>query len=309
MRLWDRIETRPGIGSRSRLLGMLLMVWAAMSWAGIEFLGSLIPRDYSPYETVWVRYGAHLIFMILVLGRVEGFNMFRTPRLGRQIFRSLLMLGMPACFITAVSLGVDLRLVWAITWISVPMMMLIASILLGEKVTMARWIAGFVGLAGTLLFIRPPFVKPGWKLLLPLGVGFCYGLYNVLTRAMRTERTSANLFHTALWVFIPLTFVMPSVWHTPTLKVALAMVGIGVWGFVTLLALDRALAWAPVSAAAPFIYTQCIWTDFVGVIWHRFHPVLHQLLGAVLIVGSLIWILAQDGRGNLAVQPRTGDTP
>ena len=156
MRLWDGIETPPGAGSRSRLLGMFLMGWAAILWAGIEFLGSFIPRDYSPYQMVWVRYGVHLIFMILVLGRVEGFNMLRTPRWGRQVFRSLLMLGMPVCFITAVSLGVDLRLVWAISWVSVPMMILIAGILLGERVTITRWIAGFVGLAGTLLFRHLP---------------------------------------------------------------------------------------------------------------------------------------------------------
>ena len=108
--------------------------------------------------------------------------------------------------------------------------------------------------------------EPGWLsarlslgreagLLLPLGMGFCFALYNVLTREMRTERTSANLFHTALWVFIALSFVMPSVWHTPSLKAALAMIGIGVWGFVLLLFLDRALAWAPASLVAPFIYT------------------------------------------------------
>ena len=130
-------------------------------------------------------------------------------------------------------------------------------------------------------------------------MGFCYALYSVLTRAMRTERTSANLFHTALWVFIPLTFVMPSVWRNPTPKIALAMVGIGILGFAALLALDRALAWAPVSAAAPFIYTQCIWTDVVHAIWHRFRPGLHQLLGALLIVGSLTWILVRDCRSKL----------
>lgn len=147
------------------------------------------------------------------------------------------------------------------------MMILMANVIFGEKVAAAQWMAAFIGLAGTWLVIRPPFPGTGgWLLLLPLGMGFCFALYNVLTREMRTERTSANLFHTALWVFIALSFVMPSVWHTPSLKAALAMIGIGVWGFVLLLFLDRALAWAPASLVAPFIYTQCIWGDALELI-------------------------------------------
>ena len=178
-------------------------------------------------------------------------------------------------------------------------MLLMANIISGEKVAAAQWVAAFIGLAGTWLFIRPPFpMTGGWLLLLPLGMGFCFALYNVLTREMRTERISANLFHTALWVFIALSFVMPSVWHTPSLKAALAMIGIGVWGFVLLLFLDRALAWAPASLVAPFIYTQCIWGDALELIRRRFHPGLHELLGSILIMGSLAWIFAHECRSN-----------
>ena len=303
MRLWERIESTPAAGIRSARFGMLLMCVVGLSWAGIEFLGSFISRENSPYQTVWVRYGTHLVFMLAILGRTEGWKMVRTPRLGRQVFRSLLMLAMPFFFISAVGRGMNLRLVWAMSWISVPMMLLMANIISGEKVAAAQWVAAFIGLAGTWLFIRPPFpMTGGWLLLLPLGMGFSFALYNVLTREMRTERTSANLFHTALWVFIPLSFVMPSVWHTPSPKAALAMVGIGVWGFVILLFLDRALAWAPASLVAPFIYTQCIWSDALELIPRRFHLGLHELLGSILIMGSLAWIFAHECRSNRIVQ-------
>jgi drug/metabolite transporter (DMT)-like permease len=146
----------------------------------------------------------------------------------------------------------------------------------------------------------PPAFPWDWRLVTAAAArdGFCFALYNVLTREMRAERTSANLFHTALWVFIALSFVMPSVWHTPSLKAALAMIGIGVWGFVLLLFLDRALAWAPASLVAPFIYTQCIWGDALELIRRRFHPGLHELLGSILIMGSLAWIFAHECRSN-----------
>jgi drug/metabolite transporter (DMT)-like permease len=152
------------------------------------------------------------------------------------------------------------------------MMILMANVIFGEKVAAAQWMAAFIGLAGTWLVIRPPFPGTGgWLLLLPLGMGSVLRSITCLLGKC-TERTSANLFHTALWVFIALSFVMPSVWHTPSLKAALAMIGIGVWGFVLLLFLDRALAWAPASLVAPFIYTQCIWGDALELIRRRFHP-------------------------------------
>jgi drug/metabolite transporter (DMT)-like permease len=178
------------------------------------------------------------------------------------------------------------------------MMILMANVIFGEKVAAAQWMAAFIGLAGTWLVIRPPFPGTGgWLLLLPLGMGFCFALYNVLTREMRTERTSANLFHTALWVFIALSFVMPGLAY-PFPESGVAMIGIGVWGFVLLLFLDRALAWAPASLVAPFIYTQCIWGDALELIRRRFHPGLHELLGSILIMGSLAWIFAHECRSN-----------
>jgi drug/metabolite transporter (DMT)-like permease len=302
MKLWEKIESSSAAGRHPILFVTLLMCGVALSWAGIEFLGSHISTEYSPFQTVWMRYGTHLILMLVMLGQTEGFNMIHSPRLGRQIFRSLLMLAMPFLFIAGISRGVNSRLVWAIMWFSVPMTLLLGAIMLGERVALVQWTAALIGLAGTWLFINPPFHESGLLLLLPMGAGFCFALYSVLTRAMRTERTSANLFHTALWVFIPLTFVMPTVWRTPSLKTLLFMIGIGVLGFFVLLCLDRALSAAQTAFAAPFIYTQCVWYDGMELFRHQFRPGLHQLLGLILIVGSLVWVVTRERSSNRVVQ-------
>lgn len=308
MKLWDRLESLPATESRSRLLGMLLMCTVALSWAGIEFLGSHIPSGYSPYQTVWVRYGTHLILMVLILGRSEGWRMVRTTRLKDQVFRSLLMLGMPFCFIAAIGHGINVNLVWAIMWISTPMMMLMAAVMLHESISRAQWIAAGAGLVGTWLLINPSWPGLKWTLVFPVGLAFCYALYKVRTRAMRTEHLSTNLFHTALWVFIPLTFVMPSVWRTPSPKVALVMMGIGAWGFVVLLLLDRALAMAPASLTAPLIYTQCIWSAALLYSTRGIEPNAPGLVGVFLIVGTCVWIFATE-RIKFQQNIRTTPTP
>ena len=76
-----------------------------------------------------------------------------------------------------------------------------ANVIFGEKVAAAQWMAAFIGLAGTWLVIRPPFPGTGgWLLLLPLGMGFRFALYNVLTREMHGTHQRESLSHGALGV-------------------------------------------------------------------------------------------------------------
>src|SRR4029453_2184019 len=95
-------------------------LWMSLSialWALMEFLGRVIPAGYSPYQTVWVRYATHLLFMMTVWGPRYKTSLIRTPHWGMQIVRALLMLGMPFFFITAIyRMPLDDAL--AVFWIS-----------------------------------------------------------------------------------------------------------------------------------------------------------------------------------------------
>jgi hypothetical protein len=78
----------------------------------------------------------------------------------------------------------------------------------------------------------------------------------VMTRSLRTETTRANLFYSAGGVALFLTPFMPGVWVTPSGADLLVMAAVGVAGFLSLLALDRMAAAAPVSGSAPLLYLQ-----------------------------------------------------
>ena len=64
----------------------------------------------------------------------------------------------------------------------------------------------------------------------------------------------ANLFYTALGVFVALTPFMPSMWVMPTWHDAAVLFGIGALGLLGLWALDRAAAAAPLSLSAAGLY-------------------------------------------------------
>ena len=92
-----------------------------------------------------------------------------------------------------------------------------------------------------------------------------FSLYVVMTRSLRSETTRANLFYTALGVFLMLSPAMPSLWIMPTLPHFAAIVGVGLLGLATLYALDRLAAAAPVSVSAPFAYLQIAVTAGLAV--------------------------------------------
>jgi len=282
-------------GHRTRLLGILAISAAALGWAVVEWLGGRI-SDSSPYQVVWARYGTHLVVLLLIVSPRQGVKFVRTSRPFLQIFRSLLMLTMPLCFVMAAQRGMDAKVLWAFTWISVPIMMGAAVWLLGEKMSPGQGLLTLTGLLGVWLVLKPPVPPTLISGLLALGVAASFGLYAVLTRVLRTEHTGTNLFHTAVWVFLPLSLNLPRVWQTPTLAVTMTMIAIGVIGLGLLYLIDRALAYAPTTLVAPFLFLECLWSVALGYIHGPAGLGRFGLIGAALILGSCLWLLLQELR-------------
>src|SRR4051812_11174339 len=79
----------------------LLVLVFTFCWAAVELVGSA--TGVSAYQVVWTRYGIHLALMALLFGPRQGVKLVRTAQPLREVLCSLLMLGMPLCFIWALS--------------------------------------------------------------------------------------------------------------------------------------------------------------------------------------------------------------
>jgi drug/metabolite transporter (DMT)-like permease len=255
----------------------------------METIGNYLPASYSPYQTVWARYGIHLLFMLAVLGPRYRTRLVYTRRLGMQLLRSLLMLGMPIFFILAVQ-RMPLKDVLSIFWVS-PMMVIALSAFLGERLSLPHWVAVIGSFAGVLIMSRPDSGVLQLAAVLPLGMALCFSLYQVMTRLMCAEDTLASLFYTAGGVFVLLSFGVPSFWQAPTLESILLWVSIGLFGFLGLFTLDRACEMAPASIVAPFAYTQPIWILILSCLVSGQFPGRFAILGVLIIVGSGLYLL------------------
>lgn len=284
----------------SHLIGILFICAAAMGWAFLEWLGTWI-QGTSPYQVVWTRYCAHLLVLGLIVGVRRPGRLIKTSRPFLQVFRSLLMLAMPICFVTAARRGMDVKDVWAITWMAVPVVMGFAVLILREQFLMREWLVTAAGLLGVWLTLRPPWPHSLLSICLAFGAAFSLGLYVVLTRLLRTEYTGTNLFHTAIWVFIPLSFYMPVIWQTPSLNVVTTMIAIGIVGLALLFFMDRALSYAPATVVAPFLFTECLWTAALRSLHHFSTLGRSGLVGAAMILGSSLWVVVREFRRKISV--------
>jgi drug/metabolite transporter (DMT)-like permease len=273
---------------------MLLMAAFVALWAVVEALAARLLRLYSPYQVVWTRYAVHLAFMGVVWGWREPGSLWRTHRPVYQVARSLLMLGMPASWVIGTQRGVDPATLMSIFWLSPLLILSLATVLLGERARWRVWLATAIGCAGACIAFRPGPLPPGWLLIYPLGMAVTFSLYVVMTRSLRSETTRANLFYTALGVAVSLSPVMPRLWITPPVPDLLVLVGVGIFGFATLFALDRAAAVAPVSVSAPFASLQVAFTFIFA--WGLGHgqPGRRTAAGLLLVVGAALYAWVRE---------------
>jgi drug/metabolite transporter (DMT)-like permease len=284
--------------SENRRAILLMLVFVGL-WAAIEIMAWQVLQRYSPYQVVWTRYAVHLLLMVLVFGWREPAALVRTRRPVFHLVRSLLMLGMPASWVMGMQAGLTGEAVMSVFWISPLLVVVLGFLFLRDRAPVAIWVATLVAGLGTLL-VHPPHALPSLRLLAyPLGMALSFSAYVVMTRSLRDERTRANLFYTALGVFLALSPFMPGLWIWPAPADLAVMVAVGVLGCLTLYALDRATAAAPVSLSAPFIYMQVALTLFLliglGVLGAGKLP-LHVGMGLLLIVGAAVFVWVRESR-------------
>lgn len=287
---------------------LLMLVFVGL-WAAIEILAWQVLQRYSPYQVVWTRYAVHLLLMLLLFGWREPARLVRTRRPVFQLLRSLLMLAMPASWVMGVQAGLSGETVMSIFWVSPLLVLALGALFLNERMPLAIWLATLLACAGALL-VHPLHAMPPPQLLVyPLAMALSFSGYVVMTRALRGEATRANLFYTALGVFLALSPFMPSLWQWPAPADLAVMVAVGVLGCLTLYALDRSTAAAPVGLSAPVITMQIALTVSLLLalgVWKTGSLPLHVALGLCLMAGVAAFVWLRESRWHL----RDGqDTP
>lgn len=169
--------------------------------------------------------------------------------------------------------------------------------ILGERVRLRRWIAVLVGLAGVMVVLRPGSTDLTLGHLAALVGAFFGALAAIVVRKIgHEERSVVLLLYPMMTNFVVMACALPFVYRPMPIE-HLGAIGImatlALFGGLVLIAAYKA---GEAVIVAPMQYSQLLWATLYGALLFDEWPDTMTLAGAVLIIGSGVYIVLREGR-------------
>jgi drug/metabolite transporter (DMT)-like permease len=287
------------------LLGISLKVLSALVFtlmsAGLKTLTALYPVG----EIVFFRSIFAMIPLLLWLAwQGDLINAIRTDNVPGHFLRGLI--GTSGMYLGFAALAyLPLHDTIAIGYASPLMVVILAAILLKERVRAYRWTAVGIGFIGVLIMLSPflklnPFAGglnggPSIGAFFALVGAFCSaGATIQVRRLIMTERTGAIVFYFFVLASGLSLLTIPLGWTIPPLSDLLFFVLVGTLGGIGQILLTQSYRYADTSILAPFEYTTMIWAILLG--WFIFGdlPTAAIMIGAAIVAATGLFIVWRE---------------
>jgi drug/metabolite transporter (DMT)-like permease len=234
-----------------------------------------------------------------------GRNMLKLGQWKLQIIRGVLLVLASTLFFASLR-TMEIADAIAVIFIHPLLTVVIAPILLGEKVGLLHWLPALVGFSGTLMVIRPGMDHFDWNSLNALGTGFCFSGYVLLGRRLAGEGSPLQaLVITGLTGTLMMSVVQPGIWITPQGIEWIWMGAMGSIGLIGHYFIIKALEHASASRLAPLDYFEIIGSVLVGLVFFGDLPDAWTLSGITIIVSSGLYVMRQSMKGVSLNQQKT----
>jgi drug/metabolite transporter (DMT)-like permease len=251
--------------------------------------------------------GAHDTFEILAYRSMVGFGLVvaggailgqlrrvRTDRLGSHAIRNVFHFTGQSLWFWAITM-IPLAQVFALEFTSPIWVILLAPLVLGERLTRRKVVAAALGLAGVWVVAQPDFrtVDPG--VLAAVGAAFFFAATTLMTKALtRGEAVVSILFWLTLMqaAFGFAAVLADGEIALPTTATLPWLVLIGIAGVTAHLCLTTALSLAPASSVVPVDFARLPLIAAIGAYAYAEPVEITLFLGAGLIFLG-IWLTLQ----------------
>jgi len=284
--------------SHQPLLGVLLILVSCLILATHDGLSKHLTQLYPVFLVIWARYMAQTILMFTLFTPSMGRRVFHTLRPKLQLCRGLSLVCVSMLFISGLGY-IPLAEATAVIFLT-PLLVTIASALLGERVSRSQWFAVGCGLIGVMIIVRPGGALFTPAILLPFSAAVSFTVYQLITRRLSaTDHPVTSNFLTSLVGSLVMSVLVIFNWQTPTLHDGLMMAALGAMAMSGHLLLTNAFRFASAAALAPFTYSQIIFAGVVGLVAFGHVPDLGAIVGMGIIIASGLVMAYVQGR-----QPR-----
>jgi drug/metabolite transporter (DMT)-like permease len=168
---------------------------------------------------------------------------------------------------------------------------------LGERVPALRWIAIVAGFAGVAVVMRPGAGLFNIWALLALVSAASYAVAVMLSRRLTaTEDSLTILFYLSVVAGLALAPIMPFVWSSTPLQELPLLFMVGFLAGITQYLLIQAYRYGVANTIITFDYMGIIYIGIVAYLAFAEIPGWNLLAGAVLLVGSGLYIVYDEAR-------------
>ena len=262
--------------------GALWMVGAAASLVVMALLIRFLTPKYNVLELIFLRSVVNLCLMIPWIAR-NGLASIKTERLTLHGLRNALLYTGNVAWFFAVTM-VTLAELSALQFTMPIFTVVMAVIVLGERVDLPRIGVIVAGFAGTLIILRPDAITPGIGPFLVLTAALFYSASFVATKRLSaTESGNRVVFYMSLFILVFSAVPAAFVWLTPDLGDLPLIVGLGVAGYSTHYCVTRSMAAADASFVVPFDFLRLPMSAAAGIVLFAEPLSVTTAIGAVVI--------------------------
>ena len=282
--------------------GALWMLASMTSFAAMNTIVRHLSETIPSFELVFLRSVIGFAVLLPFLLHRGGLPSLQTRRWGMHFVRAALTyLGVASWFyaltylpmVEAVSLHFTLPLFGV----------LLAILILKERVTSHRWIAMAVGFAGVMVILRPGMVDISVLAFVVLFSALAYAGGDIALKMLAATESPAMITFTLNLFMIPMALV-PALfeWVTPGWADVPAILGLGATGIAAHVCLARAMAAADASVVIPMEFIRLPLMAFAGYVFFAEIPDGWTVTGAIIVFCGAYYVAwkerGQDGGGH-----------
>lgn len=277
------------------LTGIAMMLLGILLFSFNDVLGKWLVSTYTVGQLLLIRSVAALVVLAPFIVRQGVRRTLRPERRGLQTLRVTLGATEAALFYLAVSY---LPLADTMTiWMAGPVwVVLLAALLLGEKVSVGRWLAVLAGFVGVAITLAPSGASLSMPALVALLGSVLFAAMMIAGRELRGTPDVTLVGWQTFGTMLMGVGLIPFGWVTPTLLDVGLLALLGIVAMVAHLCVTRSLKLAEASVVVPYQYTLILWAMLFGWLVFNDAPTPSMLAGAGLIVAAGIALLILERR-------------
>ena len=282
-------------------LGVALKVMAIMLFVGMSAIIKATADNVPPGQAVFFRsFFAIPVILIWLVQRGQLSVGLKAKNPMGHVWRGLF--GTTAMGLTFAGLGLlPLPEVTAIGFATPIFTVLLAAVMLGERIRFFRVSAVLVGLVGVIIILWPRFGGAQMDSAATLGAALILGatmlraLVQVhLRQLVQNEHTAAIVFYFSATTSILALLTAPFGWVVPDMETLGLLVSAGLIGGVAQILVTASYRFGSVSMLAPYDYTSMLFAIILGYFLFDELPTAMMLAGSALVIVAGVLVIWRE---------------